>query len=184
MGDILSHTTTAGIAPRKAEIDAVTGIRLFIAFFRGFLDEQNAGELTVRARRGLERDSVHAEDLAKLSAQRVQRLERALRGLDALERVELGEARQRRHVLVDLGVVLHRARAEGIEAVVHAMDALAKGGVVTGELVFTHVGQVQRLVALFGKLIFGDVTLRHEGHAAAFDAKFKNELHFIAPPLR
>ena len=43
MGDILSHTTTAGIAPGKAEIDAVTGIRLFIAFFRGFLDEQNAG---------------------------------------------------------------------------------------------------------------------------------------------
>ena len=32
------------------------------------LDEQNARELTVRARRGLERDSVHAEDLAKLSA--------------------------------------------------------------------------------------------------------------------
>ena len=32
------------------------------------LDEQNAGELTVRARRGLERDSVHAEDLAKLRA--------------------------------------------------------------------------------------------------------------------
>ena len=54
---------------------------------------------------------------------------------------------------------------------------LAKGGVVAGELVFTHVGQVQRLAALFGELIFGDVTLRHEGHAAAFDAKFKNELH-------
>ena len=107
----------------------------------------------------------------------MQRLERALRGLDGLERVELGEARQRRHVLVDLGVVLHRARAEGIEAVVHAVDALAEGGVMAGELIFAHVGQVQRLAALFGELIFGDVTLRHEGHAAAFDAKFKNELH-------
>ena len=32
------------------------------------LDEQHAGELAVRARRGLERDSVHAEDLAKLRA--------------------------------------------------------------------------------------------------------------------
>ena len=32
------------------------------------LDEQDAGELTVRARSGLERDSVHAEDLAKLRA--------------------------------------------------------------------------------------------------------------------
>ena len=45
MGDILSHTTTAGIAPGEAEINAVAGIRLFIAFFRGFFDEQNAGTL-------------------------------------------------------------------------------------------------------------------------------------------
>ena len=43
VGDILSHTTAAGIAPGKAEIDAVADARLFISLFRGFLDKQNAG---------------------------------------------------------------------------------------------------------------------------------------------
>ena len=90
--------------------------------------------------RRLERDRVHAEDLAQLAAQNMQRLERALRRFDRLERVELCEARQRRHVLVDFGVVLHRAGAEGIEAVVHAVDALAKRRVVARQLIFTHMG--------------------------------------------
>ena len=70
----------------------------------------------------------------------MQRLERALCRFDRLERVELCEARQRRHVLVDFGVVLHRAGAEGIEAVVHAVDALAKRRVVARQLIFTHMG--------------------------------------------
>ena len=104
------------------------------------LDEQHAGEFAVCARGRLERDRVHAEDLAQLAAQNMQRLERALRRFDRLERVELREARQRRHVLVDFGVVLHRAGAEGIEAVVHAVDALAKRRVVARQLIFTHMG--------------------------------------------
>ena len=104
------------------------------------LDEQHAGEFAVCARSRLERDRVHAEDLAQLAAQNMQRLERALRRFDRLERVELRETRQRRHVLVDFGVVLHRAGAEGIEAVVHAVDALAKRRVVARQLIFTHMG--------------------------------------------
>ena len=101
------------------------------------LDEQHAGEFAVCARGRLERDRVHAEDLAQLAAQNMQRLERALHRFDPLE---LREARQRRHVLVDFGVVLHRAGAEGIEAVVHAVDALAKRRVVARQLIFTHMG--------------------------------------------
>ena len=56
-----------------------------------------------------------------------------------LERVELCEARQSRHVLDDFGVVLHRTGTEGIEAVVHDVDALAKRQVVASQLIFNHM---------------------------------------------
>ena len=87
-------------------------------------DHQHAGELALRARRRLQRDGVHAGDLAEHARQVVHQLEGALRVFRPRQRVQPREAGHARHVLVDLRVVLHRARAERVEVrvepVVHA----------------------------------------------------------------
>src|SRR5262249_40111440 len=50
------------------------------------------------------------------------------------ERMEPREAGQGRHVLVDFGVVLHCARAQGVEASIHAEIALREVGVMAHQL--------------------------------------------------
>ena len=59
--------------------------------------------------------------------QPVHHFQRALHRLVGLQRVDAGEAGQAGHVLVDLGVVLHGAGAERIEAAVDAVVAAATG---------------------------------------------------------
>ena len=141
------------------------------------LDEHDAGKLAVRARRRLERDGVHAEDLGKLGAEDVIRLQRTLYRLNVLQRVELRKAGQRRHVLVDLGVVLHRAGAKRIEAVIHAVNALAKRRIVAGQLVFGNMRQMQRRFALFAEREVRNVARGHEAQTAPLRAQLKNKLH-------
>ena len=80
--------------------------------------EQQTGELAVRAGARLQRHVRQARDLGQGALQPPHQLERALRVLGVLERMQAGVARQGRHPLVQLRVVLHRAGAERVEALI------------------------------------------------------------------
>ena len=148
------------------------------------LDEKNAGKLAMGAGGGLEGDGVHAEDLSQLTSQKMQRLQRALHGLDGLQGMDGGKAGQSCHLFIDLGVVFHGAGAQRIKTVIDAVDALAQLGIMPGQLIFAHMGQVQRRFPFLRKMDLRHITGRHQREPAAFTAQFKDQLHITAPPLR
>ena len=71
--------------------------------------EQQPGQLAGCAGRRLQRDGVHAGDLAQAAAERVEQLEPPLRQRGRGGRVDAGQPRERRGVVAQLGVVLHGA---------------------------------------------------------------------------
>ena len=107
-------------------------------------DHQDPGELAVGAGRGLERDRVHAADLGEHPLELPEELERALGGRVGRQRVQVREARQARGPLVELGVVLHGARAQRVEARVHRVVELGQVHEVTGHLGLGELGQRRR----------------------------------------
>ena len=109
--------------------------------------EQHAGQLAVGARGRLQGHVRQPRDLAQRVLQPPHQLERALRPVRVLERVQPGVARQRRDPLVQLRVVLHRARAERVEAGVEVEVALGQAVVVAHDLGLGHLGQARRLGA-------------------------------------
>ncbi len=137
------------------------------------LDEQQAGELAVSARRRLEGHAVHAGDLTQQLLRLCIGLQAALDRLHRLERMDLGKAGQRRHVLVDLGVVLHGAGAQGIEPVVDAVDPLGQGGIVAGQLRLRHMGQVQGRGAGLGQGHLRHIAGGHQAQVLTGSAFFK-----------
>ncbi len=78
-----------------------------------FAHDQHAGQLAVRAGRGLERHRGEAGDLGQQLLQVVDQRHRALAALRGLERVQRGEAGDPRRDLVDLRVILHCTRPSG-----------------------------------------------------------------------
>jgi len=81
--------------------------RLLEVFFK----DHDAGKLPVGAGGGLEGEIRHPEDLAQILSQFIHELEAALGKNDGGVRMQAGEAGELGHVLVDLGVVFHRAGA-------------------------------------------------------------------------
>ena len=96
--------------------------------------QQHARELAVRAGGGLQRDVRQAGDLRERALQVPHQLERALRALGVLQRVQPRVAGQRGDALVQARVVLHRARAERVEAGVEVEVALGDADVVAHDL--------------------------------------------------
>ena len=109
--------------------------------------QQEAGELPVRAGARLERDVRQAGDLGERALEAPHQLERPLRLAGILQRVQAGVARQRRHALVQLGVVLHRAGAERVEALVEMEVLRGERRVVAHELGLGDLGQLRRPLA-------------------------------------
>ena len=113
---------------------------LAVVFMVGF-DEHQARQLAMRARRGLQRDTRHARNFRQVLLQFVDQLDRALHRAVWLQGMDAREAGQYRHVLVDLGIVLHGAGAERVEACIHAEIALRKVRIVAHDLDFAHLRQ-------------------------------------------
>jgi len=65
------------------------------------------------------------------SCKRPHQRQVALDAFRVLQRMRQRQARQARRLLVDLGVVLHRARAERIQPLVHRIVELRKPHIVT-----------------------------------------------------
>ena len=95
------------------------------ALFEQRADQQDAGELAVRAGRGLEGDRVHAADFGEGRFEGRHDFHAALRKRLGLVGVRPGEAFGARHQFVDPRVVLHGAGTERIHAVI---DGVVPGG--------------------------------------------------------
>ena len=106
--------------------------------------EHEAGELSLRARSGLQRHRGKARDLGEDSLQVPHELERALRPVVLLVRMQVAESRQPRDTLVDTWVVLHRAAPEWIEARVDAERAVGQRRDVSDDLGLRHLGKPRR----------------------------------------
>jgi hypothetical protein len=109
--------------------------------------EQHAGELAMRACRRLQRDVWQASDLAQRLLQVPHQLQRALGATGVLEGVEPRVAGQSRDPLVQPRVVLHRARAEGVEAGVEVEVAPRQPHVVADQLGLGDLGEARRVGA-------------------------------------
>ena len=108
------------------------------------LDRHHAAQLAMRAGLRRQRDRRHAGQLAQPARQLGDQRERARHGRLRLQRMDVAEAGQPRHLLVQARIVLHRARAErkhaGVDAVVHARQP----HVVAHRLRLGEAGQADR----------------------------------------
>ena len=109
--------------------------------------QQEPRQLAVRPGARLERHVRQPRDLAERSLEPPHQLERALRVLGVLERVEASVPGQRRNALVELRVVLHRARAERVEALVQVEVLRRQRRVVAHQLGLRDLGQLRRPLA-------------------------------------
>ncbi len=105
--------------------------------------EHEPGELALRAGCRLERDRVEPCDLCQDLLQAPHQLERALRSLLLLMWVQVTKARQHDDALVDPRVVLHRARAERVEARVDAEGPIGERREVPDDLGLGELGQAR-----------------------------------------
>ena len=106
-------------------------------------DHEHAGQLALRSRHGREARSRHAGDLCQEPLQLVHQLQCTLHRRGWLVRVNLGHAGQSGHLVVQLGVVLHRTAAKRVEVVVDGEVELADLGKVPDELSLAHLGHLQ-----------------------------------------
>ena len=143
------HDGVAGHRHRRG-VRAVRGVRRedlvprLAAILVVGAGQQHAGELAVRAGAGLQRDVRQPGDLAEGPLQLPHELEGPLGVLRALERVQARVPRERRHALVQARVVLHRARAERVEARVEVEVPLREVDVVADDLRLGDLGQRRR----------------------------------------
>ena len=104
-------------------------------------DRHHAAHLAMRAGGRRHRHGRHAGQRLQPVRQAVDQLERALHGRDRLQGMQVADAGQARHLLVDARVVLHGARAQRIDAHVDGVVLLAEPRVVLHHLRLGEAGQ-------------------------------------------
>ena len=141
-------------------------------------DDHQTRQLAMSTGAGIEREVVEASERGEAALEVIDHLQGALSRLDGLQRVEVVEARQGGHFLVDDGVVLHRAGAQGIEAVEHTEVVLAMVGVVAHDGHLVALGQLGVLLAAQpgGQLVMGEAVLRQRIGTTAGAGKLKNQI--------
>ena len=118
------------------------------ARFERRADRDHAAKLAMRAGLGRKRHRLHAGQLKQPAAQLLHERQRALHRLLRLQRMDVGEARQPRHLLVQARIVLHRARAQRKDAGVDGVVLLAQADVVADGLRLRQAGQADGVAAL------------------------------------
>ena len=149
-----------------------------------FFYHQQGGELPVGPGGGLEGHLVHAGDLAQELLRPAQHLQAALDRIGALEGVDSGKTGQSGQLLVDLGIILHGAGAQGIKPVVDPVGPAAQGGVVPGQVHLGHLRQAEGRFPLQTLQQMGGrhVQRRQQVAAAAGNTLFKQQFHLSTPP--
>ncbi len=115
--------------------------------FVGGADGHQAAQLAVRAGLGRQGHRRHPRQRRQPVGQLVHQLQRALNRRLRLQRVDVREARQARHLLVQARVVLHRARAQRIQRQVDGVVLLAQAHIVAHGLWLRQAGQADRILA-------------------------------------
>ena len=95
---------------------------------------------------GVQGELLQARNLGKAGLQEVVNSEGTLGGLGILQRVQTRELAVRGNLLVDLGIVFHRAGTQGIEARVHTEVVVAHVGVVAHNAQLVNLGQQRRVL--------------------------------------
>ena len=98
----------------------------------------------MRAGGGRHRHGRHAGQRLQPMRQAIDQLERALHGRDRLQRMEVADAGQARHLLVEARIVLHGARAQRVDAHVDGVVLLAEPRVVLHHLRLAEARQADR----------------------------------------
>ena len=139
---------------RGRGIGAVRGFRHQDALARIALGQQrgadghDAAQLAMRAGGRRHRDRRHVGQRLQPVRQLVDQLQRALHGGDRLHRMQIADAGQPRHLLVEARIVLHGAGAERIDAHVDGVVLLAHLGVVAHHLRLAQARQADLALAL------------------------------------
>ena len=111
-------------------------------------DHHQPGELALRAGCRVQRDAIHAAHLGEPAFQPPHELEGALNELFRHVGVKVCEASQARRPLVDLGVVLHRARPQRVHPRVDREVLLAQANVMANRVglgdLWKHGGKLSR----------------------------------------
>ena len=139
---VAAHRHGRGVRPVRSVGDHDTASDIALVGEVG-ANRQQSGELAVSPRGGLQRDRVQPDDLGQRLREGPEHLEEALHGVERLVRVHVRESRQARRPLVQSRVVLHRARAERIEAGVDAEVRVRERLIVAGDVDLGHVRQIR-----------------------------------------
>ena len=151
--------------------------------------EHEAGELAVGACAGQEGEVLEAGDGGEGLVQGIDHFLGSLHCFGGLQRVQAGEERMGSDLFVDLGIVLHGAGAQRIEAGIHTEVHLAQVGIVAHNVHLAHFRKVQRgfpaksggqfdcLAAAFGQRIAA------AAGPAEFEYEFVVVFHITGPPL-
>ena len=112
----------------------------------GTNDHQSC-KFTVGTRAGIQRELAQACELGQRHLKHVVELQRVLTGVGMLQGMQTYEGLHGCNLLVDDGIVFHRARAEGIETIVHTEVVVAKIGVVANYGEFVALRQLGLLLS-------------------------------------
>ena len=138
------HRHAGGVRPVRG-VGRDDRVALLAAIGEVRAHEHEPGQLALRSCGRLERHRREPRDLREDLLQPPHELERALRGLVLLVRVQVAETREPGQPLVHARVVLHRARAERVEARVHAERAVGERREMADELGLGDLGQTRRM---------------------------------------
>ena len=133
-----------------------------------------AGELAMGAGIGVECEFFQSRELSERLLQVVIHSQSALHVFLILQWVQAGELRLSAHLLVNLGVIFHCARAQWVKTGVHTKVVVAHVGVVAHNSHLINLGQAGSLLALqlgwqVGEFILSDFVL---GQAIALATLF------------
>ncbi len=111
-------------------------------------DRDHAAQLAMRAGLGRQRRRLHARQFKKPARKLHHQRERALHGFLRLQWMDVREARQPRHLLVQARIVLHGAGAEREDAGVDGIVFLRKAHIVPDRVGLGQAGKAYGVLAL------------------------------------
>ena len=106
-----------------------------------------SGELAMCTGKGCQGEVGQAGELAQCACRMVVDGQRTLHALLILQGVQTAEGGVVGYLFVDLGVVLHGAAAQGVEACFHTEVLVRHVGVVAHHIQFAHLGELGRSLA-------------------------------------
>ena len=106
-----------------------------------------SGELTMSAGIGIESELGKTRQACESLLEIVVQFQGALCGGGILKRMQGGKTRHGGNLLVDLGIILHRAAAERIETGVDTEILLRQVGVMSHHIQLAHLGKFRGLTA-------------------------------------